>query len=348
MATTDGPVPVGEDGAPPSSDGLPDVPGDGPALAPDHGAGVDLGSIGGGPLTQAQRQTIVDSVVLSTPVDLSKSPCLGKSNTKDARGKLVTTNFSGVSVPAPGCIVGAAVRGTFSRSLGWADVKKSHDGDGIKWGNPKPGLVTIHGAYIDNIEDPIGPPKSPATNRSSTWLIKNVYGRYSRDDFVENDACLDGKIEDTLVDGTHVFISARPGKSNQAKMAKYSATHEVANTLVHMSCKPDPRDEGGGDKCPKHTSVQGIFKWSACGGKVNMRDTIIRVDAQARKNNMDWPPGTYKNVWLIYLKGKYPGKLPASGVTEVLDLKLWEMARDKWMKRHGCDPKGDHCTAFDN
>jgi hypothetical protein len=301
-------------------------------------------------LSDAERQVIVDSVVPGGTYVPGPQNCTGTGTVKDARGKLVTTDFSGVGAPVPGCLIGAAVRGTFPLSLSWTVVKSKHDGDGIKWGRDKPGLVEIHGSYVDNIEDALGPPKSPETFRDCTWAIHNVYTRYTRDDFIENDACLDGKIHDCLVDGSYNFISARPGKSNLSKMAKYSATHDVSNVLVHLACAPDSRGDGGKDYCPKDESVGRLFKWSSCGGVVNMRDSILRVDAICGTGTkpMAFPPGKYENVWLIWTgSGSYPAAVPASGVTQVNDTKLWDMARAKWMSRHGCDPKGDHCTMTD-
>jgi hypothetical protein len=303
------------------------------------------------PLSDAERQRIVDSVVPNEPFRPSLELCENEAGPRiDARGEVYRTDFTGLSIPAPGCILGAKVIGTFDRGLGWADVKRDHDGDGIRWSRPEPGLVHVIGAYIDNIEDPIGPPKSPETDRRSTWKVEHVYARYTRDDFVENDACLDGHVRDSLVDGAHVFISARPGRSNQAEMAKYKATHTVTNSLIHLDCKPDPRTDTKGS-CPPGQSTMIPAKWSACGGILNMKDTIIRIDGRARMGTrpMAFPPGEYENVWLIYLgpENAYPGELPLSGITEVRDLELWQMARDKWLQRHGCDAVGDHCTMLD-
>jgi hypothetical protein len=82
-----------------------------------------------------------------------------------------------------------------------------------------------------------------------------------------------------------------------------------------------------------------------------MKDSIIRVDASARKGArpMSFPPGNYENVWLIYLgpEDEYPGTLPPSGVTQVDDTELWRLAREKWLTRHGCDMDGDHCAMLD-
>jgi hypothetical protein len=231
------------------------------------------------------------------------------------------------------------------KSKNWGD-------DGITWSrHGSVGLVEVRGTYVDNLADPIAPPKNPATSRKLTWHVSHVYGRHTRDDFVENDACLDGKIDNTLVDGSYNFISARPGAGNTVN---YKATHDVSSSLIRLQCAADTRT-GSKDKdsCPTGQSTGRLFKWSSCGGSVNMRDSIIVVDARCNTGTgpMKFPPGKHKNVWLIYLgpEGKYPQPLP-SGVTQVggsKALPLWEAARTKWLQNHGCDLKGDHCTMTD-
>jgi hypothetical protein len=302
-------------------------------------------------LTEEQRAEIIDSVVPGDPFWPALELCQNQAGPRrDARGEVYETEADGVSIEAPGCILGPKVVGTYSRDLGWQDMKKKHDGDGVSWSRPEPGLVHVLGAYFDNIEDPLGPPKSPETNRESTWKVEHTYARYTRDDFVENDACLDGTIHDVLVDGTHVFISARPGQGNQSEMAQYAATHTVSNALIRLDCKPDPRTDTQ-TSCPAGQSTGMLFKWSDCGGVVNMRDSIIWVEGRPRKGAtpMSFPPGIYENVWLIYTgpEDGYPGRLPSEGVTEVDDLDLWHEARQRWLARHGCDPDGDHCAMVD-
>jgi hypothetical protein len=93
-----------------------------------------------------------------------------------------------------------------------------------------------------------------------------------------------------------------------------------------------------------------IFKWSACGGPVVVRDTIIYVDPNDTRK-LYFPKGTYQNVHIIW-PGPATKKFPADptlpgGVTLSKDVKLWEMARKRWMDRHGCDYKGEHCTMTD-
>ena len=278
----------------------------------------------------------------------------GTHQTHDLRGTFFKANppkFP-VSFNAPVddvCVVGASVQGTQPRSWTWDQMKhgdnQKYDGDGIGWSHPV-GPMIIEGAWIDNVEDALGPPKSPETSRSASWIVRHVYARYIRDDFMENDACLNGEMYDTLVDGTHMFLSVRPGKNNTVKTGT-TPVIKIRDTMVRLDCKPDDRSD---TSCGPGASLGQLFKWTtACNPPpvVDIADTIFRVDDISRNGAgpMAFPPGTYKNVTLIYLgQGSYPGKLPASGVTETKDVALWDAARARWLQRHGCDAKGESCT----
>lgn len=307
--------------------------------------------------------------------DLSESPCLAKpdgqitvvppgkyteglriraraGHTYDLRGTFFYANppkFPLVLLsPAQGaCIVGPRVQGQQSRELSWMEMKTggpvrgARDGDGIHWTRPT-GRVVIDGAWIDNVEDAIGPPKSPQTSREASWVVRHVYARYIRDDFIENDSCLNGEIYDTLVDGTYVFISARPGRG---KHLRANPVTKIRRVLVHLRFLPDPRPARGPRQPGK--SVGQLFKWSDCGGRLDMKDCILRVDGMFRRGPrpMSFPPGVYENVTLVWLgEGDYPGALPPEGVMVTKDVRVWEVARAKWLKRHGCDQHGNNCA----
>ena len=82
------------------------------------------------------------------------------------------------------------------------------------------------------------------------------------------------------------------------------------------------------------------FKWSAAAEnlRLDMADTIIRVDAAGRNGprSMNFPPGTYRDVTLIWLgSGPYPGTLPETGVSVTTDQMVWDTARAAWLRRHG-------------
>jgi hypothetical protein len=52
---------------------------------------------------------------------------------------------------------------------------------------------------------------------------------------------------------------------------------------------------------------------------------------------MHFPAGaTFENVTLVWLgPGRYPGSLPAAGLTVTRDRRVWDRAKADWLARHG-------------
>jgi hypothetical protein len=247
------------------------------------------------------------------------------------------------------CVVGPTVIGNASRDASWSEMKRNHDGDGVLFARAL-GPFTLEGARIENVEDAVGPPKAPETPREVRFTVRGVYACHIRDDFVENDAALGGDISDTLVDGTHVFISARPGRGFEGEFPP--ATLTVRETLVRLDCKPDARADGqdtpapeglAGGACGVGRSLGMPFKWSGAAKNLHLEvaNTIIRVDAAGRNGprSMSFPPGDYRNVTLVWLGlGPYPGTLPEAGVSVTEDVTVWDTARAAWLRRHQYTP----------
>src|SRR5262245_33773809 len=128
--------------------------------------------------------------------------------------------------------VGGRVVGQQSRDLGWTAVKTKWDGNGVMLHGP--GISTVEGMYIDNVEDGISPIEDV-----TKWVVKDVYAKYIRDDFVENDHLQSGLITNTLVDGTFTFLSNRPGADGggitcNGKSSDPNLAVEVRSTLIWM------------------------------------------------------------------------------------------------------------------
>jgi hypothetical protein len=231
-------------------------------------------------------------------------------------------------------VVGGKVIGQQSRNTGHFVMKKEWDGNGITLRYP--GVSTIEGSYIDNFEDGINPIEGV-----TKWVIKDVYAKYIRDDFVENDRLQPGVIENTLVDGTFTFLSNRPGADGggitcNGRPSDPNLVVEVRNTLIWMQRQP----YDGKSKDPIKDGLGGgiIFKWSDCGGRVIMSNSIILIEsitAGAGKAGLIFPPGTYTNVTVVWRgAGNYPVALPA-GVKVTKDLAVWTNARKAWLAAHG-------------
>jgi hypothetical protein len=269
-----------------------------------------------------------------------------RDHTYDYRGQKVeqlpSRHLFNVDYPASICIVGPTTLGTSSRTLTWKQVKEHYDTGGISFTNVQPDSdLIIEGVRIVNVEDGLMLPREPEHNNMGiTWTLRHAWMEYIRDDAIENDSCLDGNVQDVLIDGTHMGFAARPGKgADAASMRK--ANWLIEDTLMHLNCKPDTRVDSSTvtGTCATGTSVAQIFKQSACSGSFTMRNTIIRVDAVARHGPapMAWAPGYYQNVTLVWLgPGDYPMPLPP-GVRQTKDISVWNDARALWLERHGCD-----------
>jgi hypothetical protein len=267
--------------------------------------------------------------------------------TYDLRGVMIEANPLQhpvlVDDPHDTCLVGITVQGQQARSLNWQQMKsgsKYHlmDGDGVGWENST-GEFILEGAWIDNMEDGLGPPYDLVPDKSSTWSMRHVYMKYIRDDAIENDGCLSGEVIDSFFDGIWTFLSTRPGKV-RADMGQTTIT--IRDSLIRHSCMPDPRQKNNG--CGSKTGTGELFKsHSSCKVKINMKDTVILKEG-ARKGD-DFLPGTYSNVTLVWVGGgQYPGAKPPPGVTLTTNPAVWNKARAGWIKRHGCDSNAANCS----
>lgn len=238
------------------------------------------------------------------------------------------------------CVTGAKIQGQQPRSLTWHQMKARYDGDGANFKYPK-GRVTFEKLWIDNVSDAVSIP-SPSRSGGVSWTVRSVYARFIRDDFVENDTCLPGEIDDVLVDGTFMFLSSRPGaKSSGGKRGQ--ATTKIRNSLVRLQCMPDSTSD---NSCTGTTSTGHLFKRSACSGPVDVENVIFRVDSHNSAGDaaMQFAPGRYKNVTVVWLgQGNYPVPVP-SGVTVTRNVAVWDRARASWLARHGCNASGDNCA----
>src|SRR3954451_15086401 len=286
-------------------------------------------------------------VPAGTKAPYSLSP--SKPVVVDLRAVTLTVNppdGDGIAIDnAPGgtCISGGEVVGQQSRDLGWDGVKHGgagqYDHDGIHWSHPSPGLVTVENSHVVNVEDAIGPPKSPSTDIGAGLLVRGIHAEYIRDDFLENDACLPGEVADVLVDGTHMFVSERPSRSAQCVADRPKDLH-IHDSVVWLSCQPDMRGSKNKSSCPNtpgglRQSAGEVFKWRAGSGRVRMERVVVRIDGTpvGGAGSMAWSAGTYRDVTVIWTgEGAYPAPVPP-GVTVTTSLALWLNARAAWLQR---------------
>jgi hypothetical protein len=265
--------------------------------------------------------------------------------TLDFRGKPVVANSPRYPVSlydaADGtCITGLKVTGRQPTTMTWEQMKSTWDGDSVLVKYATGQNFTIERSYFKNTEDGLTP---RATTATSKWVVRGVYMAGIRDDAIENDQCLAGEIIDTLIDGTHMFLSTRPGKANGDSTCARKNTVTVRNSLIRLACQADSRDDRS---CGPGTSHGQLFKWSSTAGTVDIRDTIFLIPTMSRngRSSMRFPPGTYSNVTLIWLgQGDYPQALPP-GVRLTRDVTIWNAARAAWLSNHGCTLDAQYCS----
>jgi hypothetical protein len=237
--------------------------------------------------------------------------------------------------PAGVMVLGGHVTGVQPRELPWRFMKRCYDGDAVRIESA--GEMVVDGLFAENIEDVFSP------RGGGTWTIRNVFAKYVRDDFVENDGLLSGEIDDCLIDDCHVLVSNRPGKQAAAKALAEKIDNppvvKIRNTLARVPALPFDGDMKMSDQEHIVDGKSGgkLFKWSPAGGTVEATDCIFRVDLMSAQgpSSMAFPPGKYRNVTLLWLgQGDYPAKVP-DGITVSRDPRVWETARAKWLEKHG-------------
>lgn len=227
---------------------------------------------------------------------------------------------------------GVTVVGTQPRELPWRIMKTIYDGDALVVRGCT-GRAEVSDVHFENVEDGFGPQADLAF-----WSLRRAYMRHIRDDAVENDYLIDGEILDCLIDGCFVFLSHRTDGEEGADIVT-----TIRDCIVHVEAQAhDGYEERewrnryiavGDDGIGRAPGM--IFKWMEDGGTVVVENCVFRVDAisWSGPDDMGFPPGVYRDTVLVWTgKGPYPAPLPP-GVTLTRDLRVWEKAREAWIRR---------------
>lgn len=227
-------------------------------------------------------------------------------------------------------VTGGYIHGTMNPLAPWHIWKDLSDGDGLR--TEGTGMATVKNVRIDNVSDGYSP-NGPA---GSTFLIKDSKFTRIHDDIIEDDSIHSGTISNIYAEG-HAFLSHR-GSSNS------SAVVNIDHVVVKLILQPhygdhDPSDISGPYKNGTYTDHLGngtLFKWSSGGGKVNVSDSVFLVPrySTAGVSGMIFPPGTYKNVTVVWLgPGDWPTTVPP-GVTITRDTTIFDKAKAAWDAAH--------------
>jgi hypothetical protein len=231
------------------------------------------------------------------------------------------------------CVLGGAVAGQQPRDLTWQVMKRTLDGDGLHF---KSDGGVVDGVRIDNVQDGIG----TIGGDPAGITIRNAHLSYIRDDCIENDAIVGLTVKDSLLDGCFAGVSERPGRGARARPAPPGETVTLDGVLLRLQPMPYERSEATcGGNAAGGRGHSGFFKWSPFANRLVVRNTILMAerDSVNCSRSMNLPGNSsYENVTLVWLgSGRYPGKVPASGVRVTRDRSVWDRARADWLVRHG-------------
>jgi hypothetical protein len=238
------------------------------------------------------------------------------------------------------CWVGGKVVGQQPRDLSWDTMKRRYDGAGLHITSAD--WYLIDGLRVDNVEDGIDPrgKEGQYPKQADGMVIRNAYFKYVRDDCVENDDIAGGLIVDSLFDGCYTGVSEQPDPIQSAYPAPAGEVLELDHVLLRLQMMPGPY----GTHDPTVRGHGQLFKWYPQSNRLDIKDSIFLVQTQPNGGTADFPAGTTaSNVTVVWLgKGPYPGSVPP-GVTITTNRGVWDSARSKWLKRHGCS-SFDSCT----
>ena len=93
--------------------------------------------------------------------------------------------------------------------------------------------MTVTGMHFFNVHDG---PRSGATD----WTVQHVWGEYVRDDCIENDHLLTGRVYDSLFDGCFTGISTRPSHEASGETDGKGQVVTLERVLLRLQPMPYP------------------------------------------------------------------------------------------------------------
>ena len=241
-----------------------------------------------------------------------------------------------VAIKGPGrdvTVVGGTIHGVMHPAAPWHLWKDLADGDGLR--TEGTGLMTVKNVQIDNVEDGYSPNGSP----ESTFLVEDCKFTRIHDDIIEDDHLHSGTIRNIYAEG-HSFLSHRPSKGKQGNLATVVNVEQVVVRLLLQPHQGDhtPQDinHAGGYPYPDGLGSGTLFKWTIGGGTLNVSDSVFLIERPSTSSNqaMAFPPGTYRNVTIVWLgAGEYPAAIP-NGVVVSRDRRIFDQAKAAWDAKH--------------
>lgn len=235
------------------------------------------------------------------------------------------------------CFVGGLIEGTNPATAGWEETYEQTNGAAFAFGGDQPlENFVVEGVRIHNVWDGIRP-----RARARNFVIKDVWLSDARDDCIENDHFTTGIIDDSLLDGCHMAISARNPRDPESYGSRVLT---IRHSLIRLKPFPKPRQamlrRHAWARDPGHAM---FFKWSSNSMKVQLADNVFMLE-QLPNNQpqaIEVPPTiSCSNNVLVWLGSGDPGPVPDC-FEVVRDRSVWDAAKAAWIAR----PPRDHALA---
>ena len=265
-------------------------------------------------ITVSGAQTSLDntSMVADTKVDASTAQFAAPSAT-------VVVHVGGGSAI---CWHGGEINGQLPPSTPWATMHDSYgiDVDGASF--------LLEGLRLFDLGDGV----TMDSQGDVSWIWRDVYFKYMRDDCVENDFLNNGTIENSFFDGCYSGFSARP----------YTSVLDGSNNVVVLRntlFRAQAMDEGYAR--PGHG---GFWKWASNSPKIDLYNTVFLIDAPTIEDDAILPPpgklrNCYGNVMIWLGSGPFPEPLPSQPgcftlLTGAQGQQYWDSAVAQWKAAH--------------
>jgi hypothetical protein len=228
------------------------------------------------------------------------------------------------------CLAGGLIEGTNPATAGWEEIYDQSNGAAIAFGGDEPlRRFVLDGIRIHNVWDGIRP-----RARADDFVIRNVWLSDARDDCIENDHFSTGVIDDSLLDGCHMAISARNPRDPQSYGSRVLT---IENSLIRLKPFPKPRQamlrRHSWASDPGHAM---FFKWSSNSMQVRLHGNVFMLEQlpNNQRQAVDLPPMiSCSNNVLVWLGPGDPGPVPDC-FELVRDRSVWNRAKAAWIERH--------------
>mgnify|MGYP001596573505 FL=1 len=228
---------------------------------------------------------------------------------------------------------GGRVAGAYPRDASWAYMHEgARNHAGVKIDGARRAIV--EDVRIENVADGVR-----VQGGAEEATFRGLYLSHIRDDAIDDHQCHALTVEDSLIDGCYVGVSARPNKEQDGRGKKIV----LRGCRIRLQAFPKPHDSES--RNPGHGA---LFKWHnstpSRSPALELRDNIILIeqdsDAGVGVPKTAQIAGASGNVIVWLGRGPFPGSLgrdPETGLpcfTVTTDRAVWDKAVETWKARH--------------